>query len=57
MQHLYLLSKWVSDCCLTPCQQILSYIMARKKLLFDPTFLCLFCTRPTCLVGLIVLAH
>ena len=28
-------SEWVSDCCLTPIQQFLSYIMARTQVNFQ----------------------
>ena len=49
--------KWVSDCCLTPEEQFVSLIMVRTSYI-SMRWWCLLCTRPTCLVGfLIVLAH
>jgi hypothetical protein len=49
--------KWVSDCCLTPVEQFFSCVMARTSYI-SMRWWCLLCTRPTGLVGLlIVLAH
>jgi len=38
----------MSDCCLTPSEQFLSYIMARTSCI-SKRWWCLLCTRPTCL--------
>jgi hypothetical protein len=52
-----ILSEWMSDCCLTPVEQFFSCIMARTSYI-SMRWWCLLCTRPTDLVGLlIVLAH
>jgi hypothetical protein len=47
-------AKWVSDCCLTPSQQLFSYIMARTNS-FSMIWWYRQCTRPTRIF--IVLAH
>jgi hypothetical protein len=49
--------KILSDCCLTPVEQFFSCIMVRTSYI-SMRWWCLLCTRPTGLVGLlIVLAH
>jgi hypothetical protein len=43
--------EWVSDCCLKPNEQFFSHIMARTNYISVRCWWCLFCTRPTHLVG------
>jgi hypothetical protein len=41
----------VSDCCLTPIRLFSSYIMTGTSYFLMRWWWCMFCTRPTCLVG------
>ena len=45
------LSEWVSDCCLTPIQQFVSYMMARTSLFSMRWWWGALCTRQTRWVG------
>ena len=46
----------VSDCCLTPTQQFFSYILARTSLFSMRWWWAPLCTRPTHLVGFLVVS-
>jgi hypothetical protein len=51
-------SEWMSDCCLTPTHQIVSYIMARTSYFAMRWWWGSFCNRQTRLIGFfLVLAH